>query len=296
MKWKGLSSFNIFELKFYKFIGIYTFQKVILFFEKIKHKKTNQLNENYHPSNFDIFSVDNFKVFLLLHVVLHTISLLFTYIYYLEILVMYEKNIVASVFVIILTLLNVYCILLQRTSYLRIKDYCHKYYKRFFSNKKKYIKKIVKNLYDKNNHLLKQDYEILCRIKKAFDGVNECFIKTSDIDSLNRIYKCAEVILPKKILIQESNTNFGNNFLEECNKISGLYSKWQLRIKWFQQFTIFSKTNMYTFSPIITENAKCEIYYRKLVPVDCIYYMCFLYFPIYEIYTEVIHEDKSNEA
>ena len=167
MKWKGLSSFNIFELKFYKAIGIYQFQRIILFLEKIRHFKDNRLNENYHPSNFDIFSVDNFNFFLLFHVFLHTISLLFTLIYYLEITVMYEKNIVASIFVIILTLLNIYCILLQRTSYLRIKDYCHKYYKRFFSNKKMYVKKVVKNLYDKNSNLLNQDYEILCRIKKA---------------------------------------------------------------------------------------------------------------------------------
>ena len=34
MEWKGVSRFNNFELKVYKIIGIYQFQKIILFFEK----------------------------------------------------------------------------------------------------------------------------------------------------------------------------------------------------------------------------------------------------------------------
>ena len=120
MEWKGVSRFNNFELKVYKIIGIYQFQKIILFFEKTKHKSDNRLNENYHPSNFDIYSVENYKDFLLFHILLHTVSLLLTFICYLIIIIHNKANIFITAFLAILTVINIYCIILQRTSYLRI--------------------------------------------------------------------------------------------------------------------------------------------------------------------------------
>ena len=288
MECKELSHFNNFELKIYKIIGINQFQKLILFFEKVRHFYSHKKIENYHPSDFDIFSIKKYKSVLLYHVFLHTVSLLLTFICYRVTLIYGETNQFILIFIICLTLLNIYCIVLQRTSYLRIKAYCCKYYKRFFHKANLFNKNVVKNFYEKYIDLLKLDYDLICRIKKAFDSQSECLITPADIDSLNRIYECAEPILPKQIVIQQSNQFSEMNLIGKCKNNSRVYSKLYLRIDRVQKIMCFSKFNKQQDIIVITENADCEAAYRKLIPVDSVYYMGFLCFPIYEVYSKVI--------
>ena len=157
-------------------------------------------------------------------------------------------------------------------------------------------KKFVLSFYSNKQNLLKQDFEVICRIKKSFDGDNACFLKSSDIDSLNRIYKSTKLILPRKIKIQKTHKNAEINFLEKCKTNTRLYSEWQLRIKLLQKLRRCSNPNNKGSALVITENAECEAYYRKLVPLDSTFYMSFLCFPIYEIYNEIINEETKDKA
>ena len=75
---KRLSSWNKFELRVYRLLGVNQFRKAILLFEKIKHRKDNRKNENYHPSSFDVFALEQYNGFLLYNAFLHIVSLLFT--------------------------------------------------------------------------------------------------------------------------------------------------------------------------------------------------------------------------
>ncbi len=151
------------------------------------------------------------------------------------------------------------------------------------------------NFYEKQKDLLKLDYDLICRIKNAFDGQNECLISSSDIDSLNRIYKCSEPILPKHVVIQQSNKASESNLIENCKKHSRVYSKLYLRLCRVQKLMRLSKHNAQQNIIVITENAACEAAYKRLMPTDTVYNMCFLCFPIYKTYSEVITGEIKNE-
>lgn len=295
MVYNGLTSWNRFELRVYRLLGIGKFRKWILLFEKIKHHNDNKKNENYHPSNFNVLALGQFNGFLLYNALLHSISLVFCGVYLLFTLAFGIRIIVVDVFMVILSLLNVFCILLQRNNHLQLKDYCYRNYKRFYNKVDLCNKDMLQKIIAQDSHQIHADYEVICRIKNAYEGRTDCVLSDSDTDSLIRICEYVEPILQKKsVCMSEEVAEVG--LIEKCNSISGPYTTLQKRADWLQRKFGLSGRKILDHTVIITEDAECEMLFRKLAPegsADNVYLICLM---LDEVLASVIDKVKVNEA
>lgn len=292
---KGFTFWNNLELGVYRLLGVNQFRKVILIFEKLRHLKDNRKNENYHPSHFDVLALEQYNGFILYNAFLHGVSLAFAGAYFILTLTFGVRNIVADVFMVVLSLLNIYCIVLQRANHLRIKGYCYRYYNRFSVNSNLYSKVLVQRIYAQEPQLLQTDYEVICRIRNAFEGQADCVLNAADINSLKRICDCIAPT-PHKKSYRRTKEFTADGLIEKCNSISGPYTSLQMRVDWLQRKFGQSGRKMLDHTVIITEDAECELIYRKLIPEDTGYNLCFVSYLLYEIFTVAVDKVSTNGA
>lgn len=212
----GLNQQQQNEIKIYRLLGVNYFRKAILWFEKTKNLKKNRKNENYHPSAMDIISLEKYNGFLLYNAFLHSVSMFFVIIYYILELAFGLHNSVVNVIMIIISLLNIYCIILQRTNYLKVKEYFNKYYSRLFNKVSSFDTGVIKQIYANEPSLLLSDYKIICKLKNAFEGKEDCYIGVTDVDNLKRIYKCVEPLVQSKNH-RRTKAVSEDSLLELCN-------------------------------------------------------------------------------
>lgn len=293
--YKELSAWNSFELRAYHLLGVNQFRKLIFVFEKIRHFKDKRKNENYHPSNFDVLSLERYNGFLIYNAFLHCVSLLFTVLYAVLSTAIEFRNMFMDLSIVFLTLLNVYCLMLQRTNYLKLKEYRNKYCKRFLKRTDLCKKEIIQKVYALEPQKLQADYEVLCRIREAFEGQSDCVLTRDDVESLQRISACFEPA-------GEKNSNRKNKevltvgLLEQCNSASRPYTTLQMQADWLQRLFGVSGRKMLDRTAIITEDEECEKLYRKLIPEDTTYNFCLVCFLLYEVFTGMIGKVETNEA
>ena len=114
------------ELKIFRFAGVKLFREVVFCLERVKHGKSNRKNENYHPFSFDVITLEKFTGFLLYNGLLHVISLLFVGAYIALSIAFDIRNTILDVILAVFLLLDIYCIALQRNSYLKVRAFCHR--------------------------------------------------------------------------------------------------------------------------------------------------------------------------
>lgn len=292
---KRLSSWNKFELRVYRLLGVNQFRKAILLFEKIKHRKDNRKNENYHPSSFDVFALEQYNGFLLYNAFLHIVSLLFTVVYAVLSTTIDFRNVVLDLGMIVLTLLNVYCIILQRANYLMLKELRYKYYKRFLNRADLCRKETLQKIYALEPQKLQADYEVLSRIRKALEGQVDCILTCADSESLKRICACFGSTSINKVNRKNKET-LEVGLIEKCYSTSGPYTALQVRADSLQRKLCVPGRKMLDRTAIITEDAECEMLYRKLFPEDTIYNFCLVCFLLYEVFTGMIGKADTNVA
>lgn len=292
---KRLNSCNKLELRLYRLLRVKRFRKVILWFEKTKHSKDNLKNENYHPSGFDVFSLERYNGFLLYNTSLHIVSLLFTAAYALLSIAIEFRNAVVDLSMMLLTLFNVYCILLQRTNYLRLKEHRLKYYNRIFKQTDLCREERIQQIYEQKPEELLADYEVLFRIKKAFDGQADCVLADADAESLKRICACFEY-MPINKVGRKNKEALDAGLIEKCNSTVGPYTALQIRVDWLQRKLRTSGRKMLDCTAIITADAECEKAYRELFHEDSVYSFCLVCFLLYEAFNGVIGKVMTNEA
>ena len=295
MKYEGLSSRNRLELQVFRLLGINQFRKIVLSFEKAKHHKSNRKNENYHPSNLDVFSFERYNGFLFYNAFLHCVSLVLTVTYIVITLAYKVRMLVFDVLIVILSIFNLYCIVLQRYNHLRIKEYCHRYYNRFYEKASSYSEELIDNLYTGKPQLLQTDYEVICRIRNAFEGREDCVLDIGDIDSLKRICDCIRHI-PQRTSNQRSKEVVEVGLIEKCTSTSGPYTSLQMRVEWLQRKLRHSERRILGRAVIVTEDMNCEKYYREIVPEDTAYNFCFVSILLYEVFADAVDKVRANEA
>lgn len=290
-----LTSWNKLELRLYRLLGVHQFRKAILWFEKIKHRKDNRKNENYHPSSFDVFALERYNGFLLYNAFLHVVSLIFTTVYVILSTAIEFRNILFDLCMIVLTLFNVYCIILQRNNYLKLKEYRTKYYNRFLKQTNLCKEETLQRIYALEPQKLQADYEVLSRIKKAFVGQADCILSCTDVESLKRLSACLEFTSLKKVG-RKSKEVLEVGLIEKCNATSRLYTKLQIRADWLQRKLFMPGRKILDHTAIITEDTECEKLYRALFPEDTTYNFCLVCFLLYEVFSGMIGKVGTNEA
>lgn len=290
---KELNSWNNFELRIYYLLGVQQFRKAILWLEKIKHHSDNSRNENYHLLDYDLISIERHNAFLVYNAFLHCISLIFTVMYLILSITIDFHNVVVDVIIIILMILNIYCIILQRATYLRLKEHQLKCYKRFLGRIDLRTKEKIEIIYARKPQKLQADYEVLTRMKTAFEQRRDCILTVADNESLKRICQCIEPASKKKPKSQiKGNSEVG--LIAKCNSISAPYTKLQMRADWLQRKLGLPGAKILDRTAIITEDAECEALYKKLVPEDTSYNMYFACVLLYEIFAEIVDKVRHN--
>lgn len=292
--YKESSAWSNFELRMYRLLCVNQFRKLILTFEKIRHHKDKRKNENYHPSDFDIFSLERYNGFLIYNAFLHCVSLLFTVLYAALSTVIAFRNLFMDLGIVFLTLLNVYCIMLQRANYLKLQEYRNKYLKHLLRRANFCPKKTIRKVYASELQKLQTDYKVLCRLREAFEGQADCILIHDDVESLQRISACVESAGAKKS--NRKNKNISTVvLLKQCTS-SRPYTMLQMQADWLQRLFGVSGRKMLDRTAIITEDAECEKLYMELIPEDTAYNFCLIGFLLYEAFTDVVGKVGANEA
>lgn len=281
------------EMKIYRFLGVNYFRKAILWLEKTKNHKVNKKNENYHPSAIDIISLERHNGFLLYNAFLHSVNIFFIIVYCILASIFHVYNLCVDVIMIIMLLLNIYCIILQRMNYLRIKECIYRYYSRLLNKLSSFDTGVMRQVYINNPSLMLSDYKVVCKLKNAFDGKSDCYIGIADIDNLKRIYKCVEPLVQRKNN-RRTNAISEDSLLKLCNSIKGPYTRLQRRADYLQRrFGVFDR-KILDKTAIITENAECELLYKKIVPEDTVSNYCLVFILLYELFSNEIKKVKTN--
>ena len=292
---KGLTSWNKLELQIYHLLGVDQFCKAILWFEKIKHYRDNKKNENYHLSNFDVLALEQYNGFLLYNAFLHVVGLFLAVVYIVLSIAIEFRNEVLDLTMIALTLLNIYCIILQRANYLKLKELRYNYYKRFLKRTDLCKEETLQKIYALEPQNLQADYEMLYRIRKAFEGQSDCVLTSDDIESLERICCCFESTSKKRVYRNNKQT-LEVGLIEKCNSFSGPYTTLQIRVDCLQRKLRIPGRKILDRTVIITENAECEMLYRELFPEDTIYNFCLVCFSMYELFAAMLDKVGTNDA
>lgn len=291
----GLNQRQLVEMKIYRLLGVNYFRKFILWFEKTKNHKKHKNNENYHPSAMDVISLERHNGFLLYNAFLHSVSMFFVIVYCILALAFGLHHLVIDEIMVAISLLNIYCIILQRTNYLKVKEYFCRYYNRLFNKLSSFDLEVMRQIYANEPLLLISDYKVICKLKNAFEGKEDCYIRNADIDNLKRIQMCVEPLLQRKHSRQTKAVSEGK-LLELCSSIKGPYSLLQRRADYLQRMFKVSGRKMLDRTAIMTEDAECELLYKKIVPEDTVANYCLVFVFLYEQFTNEVKKVKANEV
>ena len=111
------------ELKIYRILGIESFRHFLFRLEKSRHRKDGRVNSNYHLKKGYAGRIQSFFPFLLYNSFIHILGLFVGILYLVVRIFIIPRNFFWADFIIIVTsILNLYCLLLQRYSFLRIKN------------------------------------------------------------------------------------------------------------------------------------------------------------------------------
>ena len=270
MKCEGLSRCNKIELKVYHVLGITQFRKLILWFEKIKHRKDNGKNENYHPSGLSVIALERYTGFLLYNAFLHITSLVFTALYFVLSAAVGWRSTFPAWYAAFLSAFNVYCIMLQRANYLKIKEVRGKYCSRILRKSRMCGTDIPDSIYASEPEKREADLDVMRRLCEAIEGKRDCVLSSTDADSLNRIYAYLMPALdsrPKRA--SKKDTDAG--LIKACERFSGPYSALQRYADDLQRMLHRKGRKMLDAASIITKDAECEALYRKIFPEDTVY-------------------------
>ena len=254
--------------KLYESLGIKVFRNLILKFEHIKHRKDGLKNINYHLKENSIASLQSFKGYLLYNAVWHIGSLAFVAVYFATTWIMGVRYIFLDVLMYILTIINLYCIMLQRYIFIKIQTYVGK---RINIMKKQAAEKmefLTRTIADRDYHELYEEFSLIKKIQECVQNGTDCFVGESDVPVLCSIARNACATLRVRCgnngdIHRKTLAHFISRIPKRplvVNRIEKITAKMQnlLRLK-------KCRNVLFGFS-IITENSECECAYRQLVP------------------------------
>ncbi|MCD7822669.1 MAG: hypothetical protein LUG86_01415 [Oscillospiraceae bacterium] len=269
----------------YRLLGVNRFQRLVLTIERIKHHRVGGHNENYHPDGMSIFSLERFRSFLVYNAFLHSVSLLFAISGLILSAFLGHYRVALCVFSVLLLVANLYCIMLQRTNFLRLRKRFNRCYKRVLSNQDVLDKEAMRKLYLSNPEKLRQDFEVIERIKRALDSESDCFLTDADTESLRRISGFVSIKPAAAGHRKEASTEI----LDQC-AAARPYTVLQKRADSVQRLLRIPGRTALDHPAIITENRECEEFYRRIIPSDSPDCLLTIRFTLAEAYSKLLEE------
>lgn len=253
------------ELLFYKYIGVLQFKKIVLRCEEVLHINHGYRLINYHPERMTVEGINNFLWHLIYNCTLHITSIVLSLLYY---LIAYLGNIrVAPLdwIVFVMIIFNLYCIFLQRYTYLKMKQLLKKINNMMT---RQYELNIAKIDVMPTIHISKAAYEkivkLIDRVESVFTKKSSCYITEDDICLLEqmKVALCEINInirsVPLGEMKNELSIDGGIKFYNPCKRVNVIVGilKYILNRKMYFE----DKKNVV----LVTTSDKCEELYNTV--------------------------------
>lgn len=179
-----------FEMRLYEAIGVRYFRKLVFMLERAIHRKDNGMNENYHLPCRDIAGIDSFVKYLFYNGMIHVRnSLVITL--YLLVKGLYLKHLNWYDFLIgIFFMKDIFCVILQRYNYLRIKERKERLEVKRKSIVEREVSKI--NFYaicDYSYEMMAEDMRLVRKLRESISCGQGVFLGKEDEAALKRLAK-----------------------------------------------------------------------------------------------------------
>lgn len=178
------------EVKFYKFLGVEKFRKLVFLLEKMIHIKDKGKNINYHPKSSTLEDLKEFKKYLYYNGFIHVKNLCFL-MFLLLIKLIFIPNFVFVYFLLIpLIVKDSYCIMLQRYNYINLSEIIKKKEMQMEKRRNqihKRIKIIEKQTNKKVVCVENINKEQLSNFIEFLQGKSDIIINNNDLETLLQI-------------------------------------------------------------------------------------------------------------
>lgn len=270
-KQKCLNKINIVEMHLYELLGIKLFKKAILIFERFKHIKDGGQNENYHLKNISNHTLFQFSGYLIYNAFFHIVSLLFAFLSFIVIYNSHQKNLATTIILVFVVIFDIYCLMLQRYTYLRLQQLINKKQLKKQQAKAAYITKISCALDEKPLQDIENELTFMQNIQAQLLLGKDIILKIDDEKVLHDIANVITNVQERKESNRES-LSMNKTFLELTNSLpnsSKVISSIQRNVSTLQRMLKFSKRDNILFGIcVITSSPKLEEFYQKIFPND----------------------------
>lgn len=178
------------EILFYKFIGVLLFKKIVLCCEEILHINRGYRLMNYHPEKMTTEGIKNFYWQLAYNCTLHITSIALSLLYFVIAFIGNIRIVPFNIIELIMIVFNLYCIFLQRYTYLRIQEMLIKIESILNQQYKLKIEKInAMEPIHISEEMFKETLKLIDRVEGVFLKKSSCFINDEDLDVLELMKK-----------------------------------------------------------------------------------------------------------
>lgn len=175
-----------FEMRIYESIGVLYFRKMVFTLERIVHRKDKGQNENYHIPYTAVEGLDAFIKYLFYNGAIHFRNTIAILLYYLVKALWIKEFHWFDLFIGLFLLKDIFCVILQRYNYLRIKKR-----KEILTQKRnQLIEKEASKIKSIKNYSADekaQDLLLIRRLRESISDKKSIILNAEDIDKLNRL-------------------------------------------------------------------------------------------------------------
>lgn len=257
------------EILFYKYIGVLLFKKIVLQCEELLHIKRGYRLTNYHPEKMTVEGIRNFYWKLAYNCTLHIMSIALSLLYFITAFIGNIKIIPVNIIVVVMIVFNLYCIFLQRYTYLRMQEMLIKIESLL---EQQYRLKIEKIDEMEPIHISKEMQEAVLKLIERVEGVflkkNCCFIVDGDLgvlEFMKRIHCNVDMkfrSVSDRGILNEISIDGGIDSINPCKRVNVIVGA--LRYLFDKRKYLSDKKSVV----LVTESAKGEVLYNEVFGND----------------------------
>ncbi len=257
---------NMTERKIYEILGVRLFRKVVMAFERLRHKKDGGTNSNYHPKNSSLSSARAFRWYVIYNSIFHIISLVLSAVYFVITRVSCEIFLAADILVSLIIVFNGYCLMLQRYTWLALTEHIALLERRRERRIAKRVSFIENTLLNRTTSEACAEVDLISKMMRAAECGEELLLSADDALALRGISELASTCEHRKgsARLSESEGEF-DTILSELPTRVYVTDKTERRVSSLQKFIGVPRRQNVLFSySVITDDAECELIYREI--------------------------------
>lgn len=269
-----------------------------MWIEKIRHLGDHGRNCNYHLNGSDIDSVRSFRGYLIYNTLCHVLSLVFVAVYFIATMLLDARYIILDIVIYILVAINIYCIMLQRYTHIKLKAVEARYSAIADRKAAESIELLSQRIKDKDIIELQRELSLIKIMHKNIREGTDCILGESESIILQNIASSSCCMLkkdqPRGYL--ESKKRVLSDLIVKIPDRPLIIGKTEKRVSRLQKLFHTNKRNNVLFNfGIITETSECENAYKNLITSNSRSSVEFAFSVLLGAYDKTILSLKENE-